>query len=612
MKMLKNICISAVILLFCTWTLQAQETVKPINAPLKEATVFFQGAELIHSVNVSLQKGENTVVVEGLSPVVNNSSISISATNGVLISSYEFTLNYLWSSSIENAYTAKLQDSITYYTDLIQKTNTDIAIKKELLSILKKGTEKTVSGSEKGVSVDELIKNMDNYITKASALEANIYADTKKIKDYQTALNRLNNQLRQETTKNTTSSGIIKLNLNAPFATNATLTIKYYTPAAKWIPFYDINVVSTDKPVKFTTKSKVSQTTGLDWNKVKITLSTAQPSFGKVAPVFSAWFLNYYYPTYKAESEDKRMNSLSQTYYEVAAIEMEYSDMKQKVQATGRDSISVASPLYFIDEYETTQQDFANTDINMIKNKVYLSKEEAIAKYGRRASGGAYIITTKKMEDYITQADNMLNQTFAIELPYSIQGNGKAQTIELSTKESTAMFKYYAAPKLDPAVYLLAEIPDWEKLTLFSGDANITYDGTFVGTTFINTGSTDKTLALTLGSDPRVVVKRVKEKDFSSVKVVGNENKVALAYAITVKNTQNKPIRFMLKEQYPLSSRKEIDVNLNETDIVPAPTLNNKELGVITWETDLQAGESKVFKISYTIKYPKDRQVVLE
>ena len=608
MKMLKNICISAVILLFCTWTLQAQETVKPINAPLKEATVFFQGAELIHSVNVSLQKGENTVVVEGLSPVVNNSSISISATNGMLISSYEFTLNYLWSSSIENAHTVKLQDSIIYYTDLIQKTNTDIAIKKELLSILKKGTEKTVSGSEKGVSVDELIKNMDNYITKASALEANIYADTKKIKDYQTALNRLNNQLRQETTKNTTSSGIIKLNLNAPFATNATLTIKYYTPAAKWIPFYDINVVSTDKPVKFTTKSKVSQTTGLDWNKVKITLSTAQPSFGKVAPVFNnTWFLDYYGVVLYAARGNREDG---QTIY-VDGIKI--SKSVEEVQAMAdKPAIPVVSPLYFIDEYETSQQNFDNIDVNMIKNRVYLSKEEAIAKYGRRASGGAYIVTTKKMEDYVTQTNNMLNQTFAIELPYSIQGNGKAQTIELSTKESTAMFKYYAAPKLDPAVYLLAEIPDWEKLTLFSGDANITYDGTFVGTTFINTGSTDKTLALTLGSDPRVVVKRVKEKDFSSVKVVGNENKVALAYAITVKNTQNKPIRFMLKEQYPLSSRKEIDVNLNETDIVPAPTLNNKELGVITWETDLQAGESKVFKISYTIKYPKDRQVVLE
>jgi uncharacterized protein (TIGR02231 family) len=251
-------------------------------------------------------------------------------------------------------------------------------------------------------------------------------------------------------------------------------------------------------------------------------------------------------------------------------------------------------------------------DISMIKDKVYLNKSEAIAKYGSRASGGAYLITTKRMEDYITQSDNMLNQTFAIELPYSIPGNGKAQIIELSTKESTAMFKYYAAPKLDPATYLLAEIPDWEKLALFSGDANVTYDGTFVSTTFINTGTTDKTLALTLGTDPRVVVKRVKNKEFNSVKVVGNDSKMALGYTITVKNTQNKAIRFALKEQYPISSRKEIDVQMLDENIVPAPTFNKKELGVITWETDLQAGESKVFKIGYTVKYPKDKQVILE
>jgi hypothetical protein len=109
-----------------------------------------------------------------------------------------------------------------------------------------------------------------------------------------------------------------------------------------------------------------------------------------------------------------------------------------------------------------------------------------------------------------------------------------------------------------------------------------------------------------------VVVKREKNKDFSAVKVIGNEKRVTLAYSITVKNTQNKAIRFILKEQYPLSSRKEIEVQVNEADLVPAPTLNNKELGVVTWEIDLQAGESKVFKLSYSVKYPKDKQVGLE
>ncbi|MDR1345132.1 MAG: DUF4139 domain-containing protein [Bacteroidales bacterium] len=611
MKMLKIICISAAILLWQGY-LQAEEPIKPINAPLKEATVFFHGAELIHSMDVSLQKGENAIVAEGLSPVVDNRSISISITNGVLVSSYEFTVNYLWASTIESHLTAKLKDSVNYYTDLIQKTNTSISINKELLAILKKGTEKTVSGSEKGVGVDELTKNIDYFQNKSLALEASIYADNRKIKDCQIALSRLNNQLRQEASKNTTSSGVLKLNLNAPITTNATLTIKYFTSTAKWIPYYDINVVSTDKPVKFTTKSKVSQTTGLDWNKVKLTLSTARPSFGKVAPVFSAWFLNYYQPAYSKSRADAIMNSLTHADY-TNDMEMETVMDEKKAMATGSVSTVFSDPpLYFIDEFEATQQDFDNMDISMIKDRIYLSKEEAMAKYGNRASGGAIIITTKKMEDYITQSDNVLNQTFAIELPYFIPGNGKAQTIELGTKESTAIFKYYAAPKLDPATYLLAEIPDWEKLALFSGDANITYEGTFVGATFINTGSTDKTLALTLGINPRVVVKRVKEKEFTSMKMVGNDNKVALGYTITVKNTQNKVISFVLKEQYPISSRKEIDVQMSDENIVPSPTLNRKELGVITWETDLQAGESKVFKISYSIKYPKDKQISLE
>jgi uncharacterized protein (TIGR02231 family) len=156
----------------------------------------------------------------------------------------------------------------------------------------------------------------------------------------------------------------------------------------------------------------------------------------------------------------------------------------------------------------------------------------------------------------------------------------------------------------------VADISDWEKLNLLSGQANITYDGTFVGQTFLNTNSWQKDLSVTLNTDKRISVKREKQTDFSSVKVLGNDVKVTLAYRLTVKNNQNKPIHIVLKEQYPISSQKDIVVELLDKTTT-TPTVNKEDIGVITWEADLAVGESKTYQISYSVKYPKDKKINL-
>jgi hypothetical protein len=118
-------------------------------------------------------------------------------------------------------------------------------------------------------------------------------------------------------------------------------------------------------------------------------------------------------------------------------------------------------------------------------------------------------------------------------------------------------------------------------------------------------------LSVTLGTDKRVSVKRELLTDFSQVKTLGSDTEVTLAYKITVKNNQNKPIKFTLKEQYPISSQNEIKVQLLDKEIT-TPTFNKEETGVITWDFNLVVGESKEFKIAYKVRYPKDKKINLK
>ena len=74
-----------------------------------------------------------------------------------------------------------------------------------------------------------------------------------------------------------------------------------------------------------------------------------------------------------------------------------------------------------------------------------------------------------------------------------------------------------------------------------------------------------------------------------------------------MKNNQSKEVKLTLKEQYPISSDKDIEVKV--TNITPAATYNKSDIGVVTWDVNLKAGETRTFSITYSVKHPKDRSI---
>ncbi len=593
------------LLAYASPILLASDSAKILKSKLEEATVFLNGAELIHSASTSLLKGDNEINIEGLSPNVDKNSIKIKASNGVIISAYEFSVDYLASAKIENPGVKKLKDSIDICNRQLSEIQTKIKANDELKKLLQKGVEKNISGSEKGLAIDELIKTMDYYKAKFQEIET-FDVESSKIKEkLGTTISRLQEQIEQESTKNTKTSGVLRLSLASPIAGICNFTVSYYTTSAGWTPYYDINVVSTDKPIKIVSKAKVRQTTSLDWERVKLTLSTATPGNGRVAPLFHTWFLE---PVrIQPRPLPATQNSFSYDLQGRAAGVMieQTADKKDGFLVRGVSTLSEnTAPLYIVDGVEIDADYVSSLDPSMIKDMSVLKDASATAVYGTKGANGVIVITTKTMDDYVAQSENDLNMTFDIDLPYTIPGNGKEQSIELQTKETPAEYKYYCAPKLDGDTYLLAEITDWQKLNLLSGKANITYDGTYVGETQIDARSTHEKLALTLGSDKRVSVKREKLKDFSSTKFLGNDVKQVFSYRLTVKNNQNKSVKMVLKDQYPVSTQKNIEVEFLVKETTPF-TVNKEDVGVVTWEEEFKAGESKTYQISYSVKYPK-------
>ena len=100
--------------------------------------------------------------------------------------------------------------------------------------------------------------------------------------------------------------------------------------------------------------------------------------------------------------------------------------------------------------------------------------------------------------------ENQLNISFDIDIPYDILSNGKAHSVALKEVKIPATFKYFAAPRVEKEAFLLAEIVDYSKYNLLKGDANIIFEGMYVGKTTINPNQTSDTLSLSMGRDKKI------------------------------------------------------------------------------------------------------------
>jgi len=574
-----------------------------VPSELKNATVYKSGAELTHSANATLKQGNNELVIDNIANQLDINSIQIKTASAVTLMGIEFNNNYL--IPVEKSSRVKmLEDSV----ERLQTKRTDLsnalANNDELYQVLK--TNRDIKGTQTGMSVLELTKLMDYYKIKLVEIQEAKSFLSEKIKKIDEVKNKLQNQINEETKKNTTTAGRLVLQLSVAIAGKYDFTISYIANNAFWTPYYDVRVDDIKSPMKLITKAKISQTTGIDWKQIKLSLSTSMPSQWGNAPILSAWYLAYINPVYRMDKKLAAMNSIQpmgrydeSKQLDEVVVQVPYGSIR------GNSSISSNNePLYVVNGSVMSKEEYSKISPSSIKSVTVLKDAASTAIYGSRATNGVIVITLKDgMEDYVSVADNTLNLAYDIDLPYDVPTNGKPQTATIATQEINAGYKHYAVPKLDKDVYLLAEIADWGKLNLMPGEANIIFEGTYVGKSFIDPNSTNDTLNLTLGRDKRVVVKRDKLIDYSSVKFLGSNKLQKFTYQLTVKNTKKEAINLLLKDQFPLTTNKEIEVEL----IDDGGAQVNTDIGVLNWKLNLAAGETRKIKFTYSVKYPKDK-----
>ena len=618
------------ILIACTqsFVMFAQENPeKEIDSDVKQVTVFFASAQITREKSLAVSTGKTTLKFQNLSPYINPKSVQVKVDGNITVLAVNHQLNYL--DNMEKP--AELTDLETKYKAVQNK----IDVEQAYLSVIDEDilflqTNRQIGGKNQELSVENLKAASEYYSTRLTALKLKRIERQNTITALNEELNDIGKQINTLSSARKFPSGEILISIDSRSREEILVHLSYLVDNAGWFPSYDIRARSVEDPLEIVYKANVHQDTKVDWKNVKIAFSSSNPSLSGTAPQLKPYYLNYNSvpPSYQSNiSEvsgtvmDSQGNPLPG-----ANIVVTGTTIGAIADNNGRFSIAIparASSLSF------SFVGYASQEIP-IRNKVmtvYLTEdvtslsEVVVMGYDTRTeaapapqskSAGMINAPAAKPAGSLAiptlQVENQTSVEFSIDMPYSVRSDSKNQVVELTTYDVPASYEYYCIPKIDKDAFLLGYVTDWEQYNLLEGEANIFFEDTYIGKSVLDVRFISDTLSISLGRDKSVSVNREKIKDLTSWKLIGNKKEDTRAWRITVRNNKTQSIHMVLLDQVPVPTIEELELDVKDL----SGGKRDENTGEIKWTLDIKPKDTKEVDLKYTLKYPKDRNIVLE
>lgn len=577
-------------------------TEKEIVSEIRSVTLYFQGADITRSAEVSLEKGEYILRFTNLSPYIRKESIRVTGEKNATILNVNYQLNYL-SELKRKEEIEGIKKELEKNGLLIEDENTRMSILKEKETFLKNNM--VISGKNEAVSPDDLKMISDFYGKSMESLAMDMLKSRRNIAELQKQQTSLTNQLILLQATNTVPSGEILVSVSVAQAAKVPFVLNYLVDNASWYPSYDIRVERTGEPMQVSFKANISQNTGVDWKNVELTLTNAQTGVSGNLIELSPWYLRYFNPYVMSTG-----NTLMKAEAE-ADEEMLYEAPAPSIAIRGVSSLSKeAAPMYIVDGVPV--DDISSINPDDIASIDVLKDASATSIYGSRATNGAVVVSTKKKKGSsgpLTVVSRGTTFTeFQIAARQTLTSGNEEQVIRFREAEIPASYEYKAIPKTSAHVYLVGRINNWFDANLMNGEVNLYLEKTFAGKSYLSTDQFNDTISLSFGVDNGISVSREKVLDFTAPQVIGTNVKVTRTWKIKLQNNKPYAVELNLNDQIPLSTMKEIEVKALE---LSGGTLE-AETGKVSWKIPLAPGATKEILLSFEVKYPKDKTLDLE
>jgi uncharacterized protein (TIGR02231 family) len=343
------------------------------------------------------------------------------------------------------------------------------------------------------------------------------------------------------------------VDVEAPAASKASITVTYQVRGAYWRPAYDVKL-TTDKGAKaqmeLVRRALVRQRTGEDWTDAAIAVSTSRPGRGVKAPDVFTERLSFFDP---------------QLYARDRAKEAGVRDSAARAQ------VMAAAPA-------------PATPVAM-----RAEEREAALEAG----------------DY--------EAVFRIPGRIDLASDGSERSLRIGTRQITADLSVRAAPAFDPTAYLEASFVNTDEAPILPGELSIQRNGVFVGRGQLDMVAPGAATRIGLGADERVKIERkpVSRKE-NEPTWFGQTKQEVREFRTIVQNLHPFPIKTFIVDRIPISENSAITIEQLAATTAPNDKTVEGRRGVLGWTFDIAPNETKEIRLAYRMRWPADRDVTFE
>lgn len=516
-----------------------------LEAPIVEVTVFTDGARVVRRGQISLEAGVCPVAVEGLPQSVDSASVRV-VVRGEGLALRDVEVAHVFKGEPEHEDTQRLREEVDRCRDAVRGLKDEDAAEEARLAFLGHLSEAAATAFARAVGFGraergELSRMGEELATGTGETLARKRAIAARRRRAERELEAAERALEAAKAPQGGAAAFVEV--------TATIEVRD-AGAAELELVYHVSGASwhplydirlEGERLALDYLAEVRQHTGEDWPAVPLTLSTMRRGRHTELPELSPWYVGRLQPM-RAVHAARRAPA--------GAVDME-------MDAGGSPAPRAAAP----------QAAFGAVAAPMT----------AVAE----ESGSAIV--------------------FRVPAPLAVPSDGRARKTTVAQLDFAAELDHLCVPVMAPEAYLRATVTNTSAVILLPGAANVFQEGEFVGRTNLETVAPGEELEVQLGVDDRIRVERELRRRSAGKAVLSGTRSVDVAYEIAVENHRGRTSKITVHDHIPLSRDGDVKVKLRECS---PKALSQDELGQLTWELNLKAGDQANIRFAFTVEHP--------
>lgn len=609
-----------------------QVNAKSEELKVNKVTIYNDGAEVHSKATVAIESGRNEITFKRLSPHIDPATIQI-AGHGFRVLSIARGIDVVKNDQAYN-------DSVKYFQKQIDELESQIREKTTLMNILEK-EERILAANQKitgetGVQQVDVRNTLEYLFGRTNQIERQRFETSEVIKKLRQEVNDKNELINKLVKPEEELFSTVTFILQSDRPARLPVEVRYWVNQAGWFPTYDI--FSRDGQLEISYNANIRQQTGTDWESVDLIVSSASPYKSQQAPRLYPFRLNFGRRTTPLASFDNIERAHDRGIYSVrgkvidatgggeipgVTVTIKGTTVGTVTDINGEFNLQLPSDARVLTfsfiGMRTKEVAIDRNYMNIALESDIVALEEVIVTgYGvqgttpglriRGSGSDREVPTPRPQAPPVVSLGYQTSVSYEIDIPYNIPSSNEPSQVEINRITIPAIMRYRTVPAIEEAAFLTARISEWEQYNLLDGEANLYLDNQFMGRSVLETRFLEDTLTLSLGRDESIVIKRKRQREYEQKRLWSNRTREERMWHTAIRNTKKEKIMLELLDQVPVSQTSDIKVEI--IDISGAEI--DEETGILTWNLEINPGETREVIVHYSVEYPRNRTVTLD